>query len=575
MNKQENKTYYSITRGQTGSHLVDIEMRIENKAGRDLVLFYLPIWRPGRYELADYAKNIHNVQFFTGKGTELYFEKIDKGCWELQTGGISELVVKYSYYANQLDAGASFTDENQLYINPCNCFMYTQEHFYNEIELTVNVPNDFVIATGLTKLKKNVFSAKNFDELADSPFIASNHLQQQSYKVKETNFTVWFNGECKPDWDKIISDFKGFTTEQVKVFGGFPEEEYHFLYQILPVSFYHGVEHCNSTVIALGPSCNIMKGKAYENFLGISSHELFHAWNIKAIRPVEMYPYNFQKENYSRLGYVAEGVTTYYGDLILARAEVVTQEQYFALLNENFDKHFYNYGRFNQSVAEASFDTWLDGYSKGIPNRKVSIYTEGCLNALMYDLQIRKESDGKRDLDWVMKKLYVDFAQEDQPYTEDDFKKLVSDAAGEDLSWIFEEHVYGKADYFPALNESLKYVGCTLKKYEHPQLAASAFGLRLDGNVVVDVAPCSPAWEVGLHRNDEIIAVNGIAAEKAKVNDWIAYFENDVLLTVKKDNHIVEKILKKGEFKFYTSGRIERVKNPTAQQEEAFKEWLG
>ena len=318
-----------------------------------------------------------------------------------------------------------------------------------------------------------------------------------------------------------------------------------------------------------------MKDKAYENFLGISSHELFHAWNIKAIRPVEMYPYNFQKENYSRLGYVAEGVTTYYGDLILARAEVVTQEQYFAMLNENFDKHFYNYGRFNQSVAEASFDTWLDGYSKGIPNRKVSIYTEGCLNALMYDLQIRKESDGKRDLDWVMKKLYVDFAQEDQPYTEDDFKKLVSDAAGEDLSWIFEEHVYGKADYFPALNESLKYVGCTLKKYEHPQLAASAFGLRLDGNVVVDVAPCSPAWEVGLHRNDEIIAVNGIASEKSKVNDWIAYFENDVLLTVKKDNHIVEKILKKGEFKFYTSGRIERVKNPTAQQEEAFKEWLG
>ncbi|MFZ9847296.1 MAG: hypothetical protein ACO3EE_03995, partial [Flavobacteriales bacterium] len=161
------------------------------------------------------------------------------------------------------------------------------------------------------------------------------------------------------------------------------------------------------------------------------------------------------------------------------------------------------------------------------------------------------------------------------PYTEEAFKKLVSDAAGEDLSWIFEEHVYGKADYFPALNESLKYVGCTLKKYEHPQLAASIFGLRLDGNVVLDVAPCSPAWEVGLHRNDEIIAVKGIAAEKSKVNDWIAYFENDVLLTVKKDNHIVEIILKKGEFKFYTSGRIERVKNPTAQQEEAFKEWLG
>jgi len=574
MKAQENKVFYSIKRSQKGSHLVQIEMRVENKEGRDLMQFYLPIWRPGRYELADYAKNILNVSFAGAKGTPLPYEKKDKSCWEVETDGISEVVLTYSYYANQLDAGASFSDEKQLYINPCNCFMYTQEHFYNELELTIDVPADFTIATALTKIKKNVFSARNFDELADSPFIASKQLQLQSYKVKETNFNIWFNGECKPDWDKIISDFKAFTAEQIKVFGSFPESEYHFLYQILPVSFYHGVEHCDSTVIALGPGCNLMKGKSYENFLGISSHELFHAWNIKAIRPVEMYPYNFQRENYSRLGYVAEGVTTYYGDLMLVRSGVITEEEYFALLNENFDKHFHNYGRFNQSVAEASFDTWLDGYSKGIPHRKTSIYTEGCLNAMMYDLQIRKASQGKRDLDWVMKKLYVDFAQENQPYTEEDFRNLVNEAAGEDLSWIFKDHVYGKEDYFSSLNESLKYVGCVLKKVEHAQYSASVFGLRLDGNIVVDAAPCSPSWEAGLHRNDEIVAVNGIAVEKNRCNDWIAYFENEVLITVKKDNHLVERVLSKNEFKYYTSAKIERVKTPTKQQEEAFKEWV-
>ena len=259
---------------------------------------------------------------------------------------------------------------------------------------------------------------------------------------------------------------------------------------------------------------------------------------------------------------------------MLARSGAITQDQYFALLNENFDKHFHNYGRFNQSVAEASFDTWLDGYSKGIPHRKTSIYTEGCLNAMMYDLQIRKASQGKRDLDWVMKKLFVDYAQENRSYTEEDFRNLVNEAAGEDLSWIFNDHVYGKEDYFSSLNESLKYVGCSLKRLEHPQYSASVFGLRLDANVVLDAAPCSPAWEAGLHRNDEIIAVNGIAIEKGKCNDWISYFENEVLLTIKKDNHIVERVLTKNDFKYYTSAKIEKVKSPSKQQEEAFKEWV-
>ena len=126
MKNQDNKTQYSIKRAQLGSHLVEIEMRVVNKEGRDLMQFYLPIWRPGRYELADYAKNIQHVKFSGAKGTELKFEKKDKSCWEVETDGLGEVIVQYTYYANQLDAGASFVDANQLYINPCNCFFRSQ-----------------------------------------------------------------------------------------------------------------------------------------------------------------------------------------------------------------------------------------------------------------------------------------------------------------------------------------------------------------------------------------------------------------------------------------------------------------
>ncbi|MFM7024356.1 MAG: M61 family metallopeptidase [Flavobacteriales bacterium] len=576
MKNQENKVFYTIGAANPGSHFVEVEMKVKNMEGRSTMQFYLPVWRPGRYELADYAKNIQKIKFFTAKGAELKFEKSSKSCWEVEASGAEEIVVKYTYYANQLDAGASFSNEDQLYVNPSNCFLYTQEHFYNAIELTLDIPVAYTVATGLQKLKKNVFAAKNFDELADSPFIASKNLQSKNYTVKDTNYIIWFNGECKPDWDKVLSDFKAFTAEQVKVFGNCPVEEYHFLFQILPVGFYHGVEHCNSTVIALGPGCNLMKGKSYENFLGISSHELFHTWNIKSIRPEEMFPYDFGKENYSRLGYVAEGVTTYYGDLMLARSGVISEQQYFGLLNETFDKHFYNYGRENQSVAEASFDTWLDGYSKGIPNRKTSIYTEGSLNAMIFDLHIRKLSGGKKSLDSVMKKLYLDFALEHQGYSEEDYKKLVNEAAGKDLSALFDKYVYGTEDYFSKINESLKYVGCQLKHTENTQYAASYFGMRLEGDgKVADVAPASPADLAGICRGDEVVGVNGLGIEKNKAADWIEYFQDEIKVTFKKDHRLVDVLLKTTNDRYFSTARIEKLKTLSKEQEEFFKNWLG
>jgi predicted metalloprotease with PDZ domain len=182
------------------------------------------------------------------------------------------------------------------------------------------------------------------------------------------------------------------------------------------------VEHTNSTVIALGPSYGVMNNKGYEDLLGVSSHELFHAWNIKTIRPVEMMPYDYSRENYSRLGYVAEGVTTYYGDVMLLRSGVFTEEQYLKTFNELLEKHFNNFGRLNLSVADSSFDTWLDGYKQGVPGRKASIYTEGALCAFMLDIIIRKNSNNKRSLDDLMRLLYEEFGKKQRGYSEGEYK---------------------------------------------------------------------------------------------------------------------------------------------------------
>ena len=227
---------------------------------------------------------------------------------------------------------------------------------------------------------------------------------------------------------------KAFTIDQLKMMGSFPFDAYHFLVQVLPYSFYHGVEHLKSTVLGIGPGYDLMRNNIYIDFVGVASHELFHAWNIKTIRPAEMMPYNYKTENYSRLGFVYEGVTTYYGDLILARCGVYNTEQFFKELNVRIQKHFDNPGRQNLSVADSSFDTWLDGYTPGVPGRKTSIYDEGCITALMTDLIIRKKTNSKSSLDDVMRTLYEDFGKKNIGYAEHDYFSIVDFIAKDSMA---------------------------------------------------------------------------------------------------------------------------------------------
>ena len=165
-----------------------------------------------------------------------------------------------------------------------------------------------------------------------------------------------------------FKDSSKFTQSQINHFGDFPVDEYHFLFQITPYLSYHGVEHTKNTVLLLGPSDDLMTER-YDDLLGVCSHELYHTWNIKSIRPIEMLPYDYSKENYFRTGYVAEGVTTYMGDLFLINSKVFSWDDFIKTQNQNLYRHLMNYGRFNLSVADSGFDSWLDGYKMGTPDR--------------------------------------------------------------------------------------------------------------------------------------------------------------------------------------------------------------
>ena len=525
---------YKLSLKHPQSHYIDVELYID-AITTSTVELQLPAWRPGRYELGNFAKNIKKVEVVNEENAALHYLKTNKDLWLIETNGSKSIKVSYSYFTSEINAGSCYADAAQLYVNPVHLCMYVPQRMAGQHVVELDIPDSYSIATSL-QINGKTLSAENFDELADSPFIASASLQSDFYEMNNIKFWIHFNGECKPDFNQFKADFIKFTQTQLSFWGDFPVKEYHFLFQILPFKFYHGVEHQKSTVIAIGPGYSINQGKVYEDILGVSSHELFHTWNIKKIRPAEMLPYDFTKENYARTGYVYEGFTTYYGDVMLLTSGVFSNEQYFETLEERLVKHFHNYGRFNLSVAHSSWETWLDGYVPGAPYRKTSIYDEGNLIAFMLDVKIMQHTQNTKGLRDVCRILYNEFGKKNKGYTEQDIIDICKKAAGADLSDFFNKYVYGTEDFTTPLQECFDYLGIDMQRHPSSHVCEALYGFKTvdfgNNRKVSLIAPDSPAWNAGLSVGDEILAVNNYTL-KNDFNDWINYFKAEkVQLTV-------------------------------------------
>jgi len=544
-------------------------------SGNEIVFLQLPAWRPGRYELQNFAQKIQRFRIVDQNQNAVPFKKVTKDRWEVNTAGRNGITVLYNFYARQMDAGGSWVDESQLYVNPINLVLQVEDQDKSVCEFSLDIPEDWQIACGLPQSQKNTLLAQNYDQLVDSPFIASSTLQHIIYEVNNIPFFIWIQGKCIINWEKIKQDFTAFTQEQINLFGDFPVADYHFLNQILPYTHYHGVEHSNSTVITLGPGELFMTPALYKEFIGISSHELFHTWNIKKIRPEEMLPYDFTKENYFRTGYVAEGITTYYGDYLLARSGVFTCEQYFTELNGVLAKHFTDYGHKNHSVAESSFDTWLDGYKIGIPDRKVSIYHKGALAALILDLEIRRITQNKSSLDTVMLRLWEDFGKKNIGYTEADYERLVEETTHTTFTEYFQNIIYGTAPLPAYLEKALSYVGCTLNTQINLTLSEGKFGFKttVKENIlqVSGIAPHSPAAAV-LSLEDELIAING---RRIEGNFTILLSQAETLeLTLFRNKMLRQVTLIPDGMTYFPKYTVSKLPQATPEQKQNFATWL-
>lgn len=563
---------YIISYKHPHRHYVDFKLETNTNSVKNM-RFQLAAWRPGRYELGNFSQNIRNWCAFDENGISLNFKKINKDLWEVDTKNTKKISVTYSYYSNQLDAGSCYLDEFQLYLNPVQCCFYIPGRIDEKYNLIIEKPDNYKIASSL-EINNNKLISNGYEELAESPIICSSNLQKNTYEINNTKFHIWFQGECKVNWHKIMKDFSLFTQKQINHFEGFPVNEYHFLFQITPYKSYHGVEHTKNTVILLGPSDQIMNER-YEDLLGVCSHELYHTWNIKSIRPKELLPYDYTKENYFRTGFVAEGVTTYMGDLTLYTSGVFSWEEFIKTQNQNLDRHLMNYGRFNLSVADSGFDSWLDGYKLGAPDRKVSIYPDAALCMLMVDLEIIINSNGKFSLHSVMKDLYHNFGLKNIGYSELDFQKICIKFGGTKVSNIFKDHIYDTKNYIPTLNSLLSQIGLELIEKKNPNLSAQYFGfITIEENnkiIIKKIEPNSAADNQGIGCNDEIVEIENKCIDD-NLNNILKKCNEKVIFKIR--NKFSEKIhtIKIGNY--YKLLEIKKIKKINNKQIFLQKKWL-
>jgi len=318
-----------------------------------------------------------------------------------------------------------------------------------------------------------------------------------------------------------------------------------------------------------------MKPEFYKELLGVASHELFHTWNVKTLRPKDFVQYDYSQENYSRLGWVYEGFTTYYGDLFLARSGFFTMQDWFNEVNVRLQKHFDNDARFRYSVADSSFDTWLDGYVPGAPHRKTNIYDEGSIIAMMLDLYLRRASKNQYSLDTLFKKLYDDFSGHHRGYQMEDILNLAIEMSDAGVKIIFDDYIHGTKNTEEFLNELLHEAGCYLSRIPAKNAQERCFGFKTiqeqGVTKVASIYPGSLAELAGLSKDDEIAAVNAWKVEN-NLNDLLQ-LPNEAELTIFSQKKMKSINLVASDKRYFDTIKLGTITDASEAQKAAFKSW--
>lgn len=515
--------HFTVSFPQAAEHLLKVNMHYDPK-GKETTVFELPNWTTGYYQLMNFSKDLKGFKVNNAKGDTLAWQQKTANSWVI-TGDGKPFTVSYSIYGNRRFVASNYIDEEFAYLSPAGIFLYPVGGIaYSSVIEIQPYKNWNRVATGLdlVKGKTYTYTSPDFDILYDSPFLLGSKLEDlPSFQVN--NKSHYFVAYKPGDFDRntFMSDLQKIVSTASDIIGDIPYEHYSFL-AIGPGG--GGIEHLNSTSISFsgqGLSTNRAARNRMYHFL---AHEYFHHYNVKRIRPIELGPFDYNKGSRTNSLWVSEGLNVYYENLILRRAGLKTDEEALATVQQQLASYEAKPGRFFQTLAQSSYETWSDGpfgRTGDEVNKTISYYDKGPVIGVMLDFRIRYVTGNKHSLDDVMRKLYYEYYKKmGRGFTEAELKKEIEAISGEKMDDFFE-YIYTlkPLDY----NRYFAYAGLLVD--QTPEMIPAYSGIlvadRRDTVMVNGVDWQSPSWNAGLRRQAKILSVNDqpvkTAAEYTKV----------------------------------------------------------
>lgn len=544
---------YSITSLDPASHLYDVSITVDAPAA-DGQLFSLPAWIPGSYMIREFGKNIVQLRG-QSNGRKVAVKKLDKHTWQAAPCK-GALTLHYQVYAWDLSVRTAHLDRTHGFFNGTSVFLAA--HGFEDGEQVVDIVRpegeDFKrwrVATAMPELKAKrygfgTYVAPNYDALIDHP-VEIGDFALATFQAHGVPHDVVITGRVPNlDMARLCDDLKKICEAQIAFFEPrskrAPMDRYVFM-TLAVGDGYGGLEHRASTALICSRADLPVKGKpeqtdGYRTYLGLCSHEYFHTWNVKRIKPAVFAPYDLRQENYTSLLWLFEGFTSYYDDLFLVRTGVIDVDNYLKLLGKTVTGVLRGTGRKKQSVAESSFDAWVKYYrqDENASNAVVSYYTKGSLVALGLDLSIRSQTRGRRSLDDVMRGLWARYGRDfyngkAQGVPEDEILALMEELSGADLKRFHDRHIHGTEDV--PLEDLLPAFGvayeASLPADARPWLGAR-IGKEGGDAKLAAVYEGGPAMQAGLSAGDKLVAIDGLRVPASGPDGLLARYRlNDTV----------------------------------------------
>jgi len=533
---------YRLRLPRPSTHLAEIEIDA-GKVSAAALDFAMPAWSPGRYAIYDFAKNVQEFEAADGSGTPLPWSQPDKQTWRVETGGASEVRVRYRVYGNDLNGSFSQIDSTHANLNGASIFMYVTGHKPDPVRLTVEAPEKWEVVSGYTlAADQRTFEAPNYDRLIDTPLEIGPTISLDSFTDHGKTFRVAVH-DYATDADergalinRLVNSVKKIVGAEMAIMPAPDLDHYTFLIHFAPdVSAGDGMEHLNSTQIIVGQP--LSNGGINEALFDVA-HEFFHVWNVKRLRPAALGPFDYTREDYSPSLWFAEGVTSYYGYVALRRSGVWGKGEFLQHLTSEVQELENDPGRRLMSAESSSFHAWFFDRSPqmqetNFANSTINYYNKGAVLAWLLDLEIRARTAGRKSLDDLMRLMYERFYGgpsysyylPGRGYEESDILQALNEVSGSDFGEFWRRAVEG-TDPLPYA-ETLAKVGLTLKT---SAAAGAGPGLgvvtraAINGLEIMQVLPGGAADRAGLSRDDILVAADNFSLVTESLADRLKIY---------------------------------------------------